>query len=92
MQAKETRPSTEEELSVAFDGPALAADRFFATASPSGVRLAFAEDERPDGRSHFRAAVMLSPAAAYALGQMLLGITVEAHQPAEPVPAPQRVN
>lgn len=93
MSQEATRPSTSEETQVAFAGPAQAADRVFATVGPSGVRLAFAEQDPSTGACHFRGAVMLPPAAAFALGQMLREmIAVEAVPQAPATPTAPLVN
>lgn len=93
MSDEGSRPSTQEEMRVAFAGAAPAADRVFATAGPAGIRLAFAEQDPSDGSCHFRTAVMLSHGAAYALGQMLREmITVEAVPAGRAMPTPPTVN
>lgn len=56
---EEGRPLTEEELKIAYDGPAIAANRCFIVLAENGVRITFAEQDR-GGIIHFRNAVALS--------------------------------
>lgn len=51
-------PVTDAELKIAFSGPAVAANRFFAVISPGGVRIAFAEED-PQKSVGFRTAVVM---------------------------------
>ncbi len=56
----EIRAVSEQELEVAFSGPATAANRVYVTIGPLGVRIAFSEQRGPDKTAHFRTAVILS--------------------------------
>jgi hypothetical protein len=59
------------EREIAGSGPALLANRFFVTLTPSGARLAFTERGTPEGQLHFRNAVILSYQDAISLYQLL---------------------
>lgn len=64
---------SDEELKVAFSGPAPGINKFFASLGPNGVRLAFCE-ESPAGTLEFRNAVCMHPADAIKLKRMLEGL------------------
>ena len=56
----EIKTVSEQELEIAFLGPAMAANQFYVTVSASAVRIAFAEQSGPDKAPHFRTAAILS--------------------------------
>lgn len=62
-------------MAVAFAGPAIGANRFFITAGPYGVRIAFAEEAPETKENRFVSAVLLTPPDAAELARVLAGIT-----------------
>ena len=72
------KPVSEQELEVAYAGPALAANRFYVTVGPSWVRIAFAEQCGSDKASHFRTAVILSVQDGVALRDLISKLVKDA--------------
>ena len=70
-EEKIERQASEEELRIAFDGPAIAANRYFINVGPAGVRIAFTE-QRPPSPPIFRSAVMLAHQDAVNLKNLLV--------------------
>ena len=68
---------TEEDLAVAFSGPAPIANRFFITTTAHGVRIAFAEQSAPGKILSFRTAVALGVEDAISLYKLLQGMLKE---------------
>jgi len=64
------RDVSDEELDIAYSGPAPGANRFFVTMGSTGVRLAFAE-ESSRGKVYFRNAVTLHPEDAIRLYRLI---------------------
>lgn len=62
---------SDDEVEQSHDMPAIYANRFVATWGPVGIRLAFAEQAKPDSPSHFRAAFALGYQDALSLYQIL---------------------
>lgn len=62
---------SDEELEIAFAGPAHASDRFIVSLRPAGVRIAFCEQPSPATPPRFRSAVMLSYPDGVALYRLL---------------------
>lgn len=60
-----------DELKIAFDGPALASNRFFVTAGPGGIRIAFTEQWRDDAPPMFRCAAIVPIQDAIQLKDLL---------------------
>ena len=69
--AKEKTELGENELEVAFSGPALATNQFFVSIGVDAMRLAFAERHGPDMKPKFRTAVIMSIPAAMKLCDLL---------------------
>ena len=65
-------PVSDEELRIAFSGPALFSNKFWSTVGPYGIRLAFAEGSGPKVPPQFRAAVVLSFLDALELRDLLV--------------------
>ena len=65
------RQPSEEELEVAFSGPAILANRFYVTLGPTGARIAFAEQQSSEKDAEFRSAVILPFQDALALSTIL---------------------
>ncbi len=65
------RGLSEQELELAYSGPAMAANRLFVTITPSGVRITFAEQTGPGKPAHFRTAVIMSIQDGIALRDVL---------------------
>jgi hypothetical protein len=65
------RDVSEGELRVAFTGPAIFSNKFYATNGPSGIRIAFMESLFPIVHPIFRAAVLLPYQDAIALRDLL---------------------
>lgn len=63
-------PPTEAQKLAAFSGHASGVNRFVASLGPTGLRLAFLEEDL-HGVPHFRAAVTMSPYDGVRLYQML---------------------
>lgn len=59
------------ESGIAFEGPALLANRFFVHLWPAGARITFAEQGLPDQPPIFRSAVLLSYQDAIELKNLL---------------------
>lgn len=81
-----TKQASEEELAVAFGGPALLANKFFISITGSGVRLAFAEQNGNLVPPQFRTAVVLPFEDAYALVDLVSRLLKENVQF---IPAPE---
>ncbi|MCI0564218.1 MAG: hypothetical protein MN733_37560 [Nitrososphaera sp.] len=77
--AEETRPLNEEELKIAFEGPAILANRCLLTLGNDGVRIAFTEQDR-DKQLHFRSAVLLSIPQAISLKNTLTNLLREVEE------------
>lgn len=73
---KPSSKATEEELAVAFSGPAIAANRMFVTIGSGGARIAFSEQQRAN-LPVFRSAVMLSVQDAISLKNLLADLLKE---------------
>lgn len=82
----EFRKTTDAELDLAFAGPAVHANRFYATIMPGGLRLTFAEQHAADALGQFRAAVFLSPQDAVALFDLLKRVLEDTGVAAEAKP------
>ena len=52
-------PVSEEELQIAFSGPAVAANKVYVTLNPAGVRITFTEQRNPKVVPVFRTAVLV---------------------------------
>ena len=63
--------ATDEEMSVAFSGPAPGANRFWVTLGQPGVRIAFTEQVPNTNQQFFRTAVTLHPTDAISLYKTL---------------------
>lgn len=59
------------EFAAAFSGPAIAANRFFVTVGPGGIRIAFTEQWSDDTLPEFRCAAMLPIEDAIELKDLL---------------------
>jgi hypothetical protein len=59
---------------VAFSGPAVLVNRFFVSIVPSGVRIAFAEQNGPQKSVLFRTAVTMSIQDGISLYQVVHGL------------------
>lgn len=60
-----------DEMRVAFSGPAFAANRFFVTIGPAGVRIAFTEQWKDDVTPEFRCAAIVPISDAIQLKDLL---------------------
>ena len=67
------RKVTDKEMSVAWSGPALNANRFFVNVG-ANVRIAFCEEANPELGPQFRSAVIMHPQDAIALKDVLVRI------------------
>lgn len=63
--------STKADLEIAFSGPAATVNKFFATRTNNGLRIAFTEQGSADIPPVFRSAVMLSLDDARALAELI---------------------
>ncbi len=79
---------TELQIKAAFMGPAFAVNRCIATLGPTGLRIAFLEEDTEEA-PNFRAAVTMSPQDGIGLYKMLqsvlLDIDPERHVTADPL-------
>jgi hypothetical protein len=64
-------PLPEEELEIAFSGPAIAANKVYATRTNAGLRLAFTEQRNPTAAPIFRTAVLMPFQDAIGLRDLL---------------------
>ena len=72
------RDVTNEEMGIAFEGPAIFTNRVFITIGSGGVRIAFTED-RQDALAAFRSAVILPIQSAISL-KNILGELLKEHE------------
>jgi len=64
-----------EELTAAFQGPALLTNKFYVTIGPHGVRIAFTEQQSPPtAPPAFRTAVVMSIQDGIQLRNVLIGL------------------
>jgi len=64
------RPLSEEELEVAWSGPAVHSNRFYVNMGPT-IRLSFCEQATPNARPLYRTGVVMSIQDAIALANLL---------------------
>lgn len=75
-------------LEAAFEVPAVFANRFIVTVSPSGARITFAEQQSRDGKVFYRGAVATTHIEAiqlYKLLKKMLAPIEDAIETAEPI-------
>lgn len=75
-QTDNVRKPTDEELEVAWNGPALNSNRFYVNIG-ANVRIAFCEQMNADKAPQFRTAVVLSHQDAIALSDLLKTMLAE---------------
>lgn len=63
-------PVSEQDVTIAYEGGALYANRFFVSMGPV-IRIAFAEQNGPNEKVFFRSAVAISPQDAISLARLL---------------------
>jgi hypothetical protein len=70
-EAVKASPVSEDELQIAFSGPAIASNKVYVTLSPGGIRIAFTEQRTSAAQPSFRSAVMMNFQDAIALRNLL---------------------
>lgn len=68
---EKSREVSEQELTIAFDGPATAVNKFYITITEMGVRIGFTEQFGEAVKPKFRAAVAMSFTDAQGLADLL---------------------
>lgn len=87
-ESEDRREVTDDELDVAFAGAAPGANRFILTLGPTGVRIAFLE-ENSKGRVYFRNAITLHPQDGIKLYKLLQGMLKDIEGQIERIQAEQ---